>query len=405
MVFLNMFDPDMSEEHNYRWWPLILFSVIVIGVFIFLFIGGGKNIELPLSPSTGCVVMQDRGKYNDSINIVFLGTGYEDVVEFRADSEKFMSSFLNVAPHNLYRDRFNFFRIEAFDDFGCSYDDAIICNPQLVQQEAIKCPGQDVNVVLTNRGKTEDFFSHLRSSAWLNLASINSADDPLVLVHEIGHIGYNFADEYVYGGDITWDAPNCDPEKLSCPMFSDVDGSECIVGCVNQEYARSVYYGIMSNYWKSPKFGNYDEWWIENYLLENTKGGGEHEFGGDPNEGPTDVYVVKGECTTDGECTIEEVVMSPSRYTTSSKLINSDIEIKHGDSVIKVPRSGLLFKDFGDSGSVELRPYDFLIAIPVDPDENEIVLLDKGNVKSRYIIEKDDLQLGGSKIVGIPRVS
>jgi len=63
MVFFNMLDPDLNEEHNYRWWPLILFSVIIIGVFIFLFVGGGKNIELPLSPSTGCVVMQDRGKY------------------------------------------------------------------------------------------------------------------------------------------------------------------------------------------------------------------------------------------------------------------------------------------------------------------------------------------------------
>lgn len=405
MVFFNMLDRDLNEEHTYRWWPLILFSVIVVGVFVFLFFGGGENVELPLSPSTGCVVMQDRGKYSDSINIVFLGTAYDDVQEFREDTEKFMTSFLNVAPHNSYRNRFNFFRIEAFGDFGCSYDDAVICNPQLVQQEAIRCPGQDVNVVLTNRGKTEDFFSHLRSSAWLNLASINSADDPLVFVHEMGHIGYNFADEYVYGGDITWDAPNCDPEKDSCPMFSEVDNSECIVGCVNKEYSRSVYYGIMSNYWKSPKFGSYDEWWIENYLIENTKSGGEPDFGGDPSDGPKDVYVVKGECTKEGECTIEEVVMSPPRYPTNSKLVESDIEIRHGDNFVKIPNSGLLFKDYGDSGNVELRPYDFLVAIPVDPDENEIVLLNKGEIKSRYIIEEEGSQFGGSRIINIPRVS
>ena len=248
-----MLEESYNENNKkIKWIPFAIFILIIVVSLGFLFFTPDENVRFTSEPTTGCIVMQDRGDYSNSINVVFLGTEYSDVDNFREDTYKFMESFLGVVPHDKYKDRFNFFRIEDFGEYGCEYDDAVVCNPKLVQREAIKCPGQDMNVVLVSRDKVNNFFKHLRSSAWLSMISLNSVDDPLVLAHEGAHILYDFADEYEYGGKITWDAPNCDSD-LACPKFSVVEGSECHVGCVNSENSRPAFYDIMSNYWKSDK--------------------------------------------------------------------------------------------------------------------------------------------------------
>ncbi len=401
-----------EEEHHTRWWPFALFSVLIItGVLVFIFTGD-DNLRSPGSPGTGCVVMQDSGDYEDSINIVFLGTEYESVEEFRADTDGFMESFLRVVPHNNYRDRFNFFRIEDFGSYGCKYEDAVICNPQTVQREATKCPGQDMNVVLVSRSKVNNFFKHLRSSAWLTLVSLNSADDPLVLSHEAAHVLYDFADEYVYGGVITWDAPNCDSDKNTCPKFSAVEGAECLIGCVNEENSRPAEYDIMSNYWKSDRYEIYNEWWIGNYLEENTVGGSSDAITeGDPVESPQDVYIVDGECTSDGDCTITQVDYSPAAYPTKSKIPtygSPNVYIKHGGKSVNVPTDNILFKDFGPEGNIEKRPYAFSLAIPVNDKDPNVELHEEGEVKEVYVVkrtESSDRSGAGSKVLNIPEVS
>ena len=401
-----------GEEHHARWWPFALFSLlIIIGVVIFVF-SGDDNLRSPGAPWTGCVVMQDGGDYENSINIIFLGTEYESVEEFRLDTERFMESFLSVVPHNNYKDRFNFFRIEDFGNYGCKYEDAVICNPQTVQRAATKCPGQDMNVVLVSRNKVNNFFKHLRSSAWLTLVSLNSADDPLVLSHEAAHVLYDFADEYVYGGIISWDAPNCDSEKNTCPKFSVVEGSECIVGCVNEENSRPAEYDIMSNYWKSDRYEVYNEWWIGNFLEDNTAESKlDMKTEGNPVESPEKVYIVEGECSVNGECSITDVRYSPAAYPTKSKPFSFGISggvIKHGDDSVNVPGGGILFKDFGPEGNIEKRPYPFSLAIPFDEKETKIELYEKDGLKEVYNIEGTESsgEVGfGAKILGIPFVS
>ncbi|MBT4630989.1 hypothetical protein HOC06_02090 [Candidatus Woesearchaeota archaeon] len=387
-----MSDEEKIEGSNgTRWWPLVVFIVIVSFSLGFLFFGPEENVRFTSEPTTGCVVMQDRGDYENSINIVFLGTEYKNLEQFREDSEKFMLSFLSVVPHNSYRDRFNFFRVENFGDYGCEYDDAVVCDPKLVQRSAVMCPGQDMNVVLVSRDKVNNFFKHLRSSAWHNLVSLNSVDDPLVLAHEWGHIGPDFADEYVFGGRINWDAPNCDSEYSTCPKFSVVDESECHVGCVNDKNSRSVFYGIMSNYWKSDRFGPYNEWYIEKFILEKTKATvGDIEEDGAPKEPPEKIYVVSGNCDVDGNCEIEEVQMSPVfGYATESKLIDSTLKINHGEHSISIPKQPILFKDYGDVGSMEFREYEFVVAIPVDKRDDKIILVENEIIKDFYLLEEE----------------
>jgi hypothetical protein len=390
---------DREDNHNPKWWPFILFFVVIIsGIIVLIVVKDDTNLRAPEAPENGCIIMKDNGNYGGSINIIFLGTEYEDLEEFRGDSDKFMNSFLDVTPHDKYKDRFNFFRIEEFSDFGCKYDDAVVCDPKQVSEESTKCPGQDVSVVLVSRNKAENFFKHLRSSAWMSLISLNSADDPLVLPHEAAHIIYDFADEYVYGGKITWDAPNCDSEE-SCPKFSVVEGSECIVGCVNEEYSRPAEFDIMSNYWKSDRYEVYNEWYIENLILETTSSNG------DSFDVPIDVYIVEGDCSSSGDCTIRDVRKSPDRYPTSSKFIDSRIEVRHGDFSVKIPSSPILFKDYGPSGSVELRPYSFSVSVPVS-EENEIVLIQDNIIKAVYNLKDGSSRSSlGSKIVNIPEVS
>jgi hypothetical protein len=397
-----------EKEKKFRWWPLLVFGLIVIVVFSLVFFAPDENIRFTGQPTTGCTVMQDRGYYDDSINIVFLGTEYNDLDQFREDTNNFMSSFLEVIPHNKYKNRFNFFRIEEFGEYGCQYDDAVVCNPKLVQREATKCPGQDVNVVLVSRDKVNNFFKHLRSSAWLSLISLNAADDPLVLAHEAAHVLYDFADEYEYGGKITWDAPNCDSEYETCPKFSVVEGSECHVGCVNSENSRPAFYDIMSNYWKNDRYEIYNEWYIENVILDTTKELPINmEDDGDPKESPENIYVVEGSCDIDGNCNIENIQMSPLLgYRTSSKLVDTNLQIKHGSYVVNIPKQPILFKDYGPEGSMEVKEYSFSVAVPVDEKDNKIILVDNGKIEDAYILEERPIsRTGYSKIVEIPGIS
>ena len=396
---------DLENPRKTRWWPFAIFIGIVLIGLGYLFFAPGNDVRFTSEPTTGCVVMQDRGHYDESINIVFLGTEYENVEDFRLDSERFMLSFLSVVPHNKYKDRFNFFRIEDFGDYGCEYDDAVVCDPKKVQKIATACPGQDMNVVLVSRDKVNNFFKHLRSSAWYNLVSVNSVDDPLVLAHEWGHIGPDFADEYVFGGKINWDAPNCDPNFATCPMFSEVSEAECHLGCVNEEYSRSVYYGIMSNYWKEPTFGAYDEWYIEKFLLETTSDfSTESTTDGNPVEQPEEIYIVSGTCDIEGNCEIEDVQMSPEfGYPSQSKLIDSTLKIIHGDFSVNIPKNTILFEDYGESGTVETRGYEFSVAVPVDKEDNKVKLVEGDSIKDFYQIKENELAgwTGYSKVIKI----
>ena len=242
----------------------------------------------------------------------------------------------------------------------------------------------------------------------MSTISLNAADDPLVFPHEAAHIIYDFADEYEYGGKITWDAPNCDSDYLTCPKFSVVEGSECHVGCVNSENSRSVFYSIISNYWKSDSYGIYNEWYIENFLLDNTKdSNGNIETEGSPKRSPEMVYIITGNCDINGECELDDAKFSPVLgYATSSKLVDSSLKIEHGDYSVSIPKEAILFKDFGPEGSMEVKEYSFSVAVPVDEKDNKILLVVDDKIEDAIILESEEIQRTGySKVVKILGVS
>jgi hypothetical protein len=264
-----------------KWIPLTILLVLIVFVFVYLFIfnSNDETERFASEPIAGCVVMNDRGHYEDSVDVVFLAENYNDMGKFVSDSETFRDGFLDVFPYSEYSERFNFFRLESFENLGCEYDGeyegAVVCDPATVKKKSLSCPA-DYYIVLVDINGVRNFFDHLRSSAWRGVASLNVADDPLVFPHEFAHLFADLHDEYAWeGGSIFGESPNCDDEFASCPQFEEVRGSECHIGCVNNRHARSVDIGIMRDYWKSSTYGVFNEYLIENVILENSLGNSE----------------------------------------------------------------------------------------------------------------------------------
>jgi hypothetical protein len=385
----------MFNEKKKSWVPLIILVVVIvalIGVFVI-----GKLIprssQYPAEPLSGCVIMQDRGDYENSINIVFLGDNYDDVGEFVEDTEAFTQSLLSVHPFDDYKNRFNIFRIEEFKPLGCSYDEAIICTPATVKIAGSVCPA-DYFVVLSDVNGVKNLFKFLRSSAWMGVNAINTADNKLVLAHEFAHSFGDFADEYTWeGGRITWHAPNCDTEWETCPMFEIVEDSECWQGCVNHEHSRSVKVGIMRDYWSSSTFGSYNEYVLNDLIEETTVSGGTGEAVLSP---PVDVFYVYVSCVGE-DCSIarvEEGLGYPDKYISDGNLY-----VKAGSEFASL-KNPLLFLDHGPEGSVSLPDsYESVVIVEREEGVDDIDLVNaKGSVMSSFTLD-ETIQYGISKKV------
>lgn len=265
----------MINSNTKSWAPFIILIILVGFVTFYVFFDDlFTGTRQPVQPSPGCIAIQDNGDSDKNIDIVFLPDNFQDAEKFREKTDKMINTFLTTKPYSDYKDKFNFFRIEQFDlDLKCNYEyggDAIVCDPSAAKSSATLCPHDYVIVAVDSEG-IQKLFELLRSSAWMGIASVNTADDPLVFSHEFAHIFANFADEYEYGGKITWDAPNCDSNWRTCTKFNVVSDFECIQGCVNSENSRSINVGIMRDYWKSKVYGVYNEHALTSYILESTK--------------------------------------------------------------------------------------------------------------------------------------
>ncbi|MDP7141416.1 MAG: M64 family metallopeptidase [Candidatus Woesearchaeota archaeon] len=208
-----------------------------------------------------CVSVVYNGEPEEKIDVVFLNYGYTKEEEFAKDVNDYVNSFfLNIEPFKAKGNNFNFFRVYREGSLGCTIKKAgilqyfISCDSFSVKNAASECPN-DYIFILTDRGKIEDFVEPVRSSAFSNIAKINTADEKFVLVHEFGHTFSDLDDEYVdegyYGGEDFSDSINC---KASCGGFDGVDGIECEEGCSVGKLYRSSKDSIMRDYYKSKEF-------------------------------------------------------------------------------------------------------------------------------------------------------
>ena len=244
------------------WKPLILLTVGVVIIITLLF----SNTSDSIGP--GCETIRFSRDVGETFNLVFLADNYNDISAFTEDVGSFSNALLNLRPFNTYQERFNIYTIKNTTTLNCKYDDAVICDDGKAKREASKCP-HDFIIILSHRNKIVDVVDPLRSAAYLNIASINTADNPLVLAHEFGHLFGDFAEEYIADYKIDWDAPNCD-NTISCKRFQIVQDSGCFNGCTTHDYSRSIERGLMRSYWNGESYGPYNEYILETLLQQRS---------------------------------------------------------------------------------------------------------------------------------------
>ncbi len=336
---------------------------------------------------------------------------YQNIDKFRTSTDEMVETFFSTVPYNEYRDKFNFFRIENLNlALSCDYDyggDAIVCDPSSSKNAAISCPHDYVIVAVDVEG-VQKLFELLRSSAWMGVASLNTDDDPLVLTHEFAHLFADFADEYEYGGDVSWKAPNCDAAWQTCPKFQVVERYDCERGCVNNDHSRSIKTGIMRDYWKSNIYGEYNEYTLRNLIKTST--GDIVDIGVQKSmplnlvevrfsQGKWDLIDVKeGEGFPDG-------TNKGINYGDSIAILDDDGDII---SEIQLQNPRLYLDGHSESGEnladVEEIESTTIIALPKTDDDSQIVVQQESRVVGSYDLkEKVDLSKSyNTKSVSIP---
>ena len=185
---------------------------------------------------------------DQGVDIVFLGQAYSTTEEFKSDVYEYINDvFFGLEPFHSERDKFNFYMVDDFQDLGCTFDGYVICNSFKVKRLASRCPHEHI-FILIDRNKIKDLIRPIRSSAISNIANINTADKPSVLMHEFGHSFVDLADEYVdsYYLRIRFDGekyPNCD--NAVCSKWSGMQGTDCLKGCSTEGYYRGTEDSLM----------------------------------------------------------------------------------------------------------------------------------------------------------------
>lgn len=177
---------------------------------------------------------------------------------FFADKEttkEYMDFFFLIEPFKNYPNKFNFFFIDDYKPECELYKGiAILCYSKELLKKASSCPNDYIFVV----DKHQEV---IRSSAYMNVLSINKNHPLTVLMHEFGHAFANFAEEYV-PAKIPRGSKNC---VSNCDKFNGLN-EDCSSGCSESHFLRSIDEGIMRSL-SSTDYGTFDE----NLILERLK--------------------------------------------------------------------------------------------------------------------------------------
>ena len=243
---------------------VIVLLIFIVSIFFILRVNNTSVDGTKRSSDCFIIKEGETGKGN----LVFLPYGYSDNKKFLDDIDVYVNGeygFKNLEPFKSNFENINFYSVIG-ENIKCDViDNTIICDDLSTKNAVSKCPN-DYVVVLYDRDSIKDFIVPIRSSAYLNLASINTADHVLVLPHEFAHICCSLADEYVEEGisvDLS-EFENCD--VIECPRWTWFEGTGCYQGCGEINFYRSIETGIMRNYLTSNQFGLWNEYLISKYL-------------------------------------------------------------------------------------------------------------------------------------------
>jgi len=207
----------------------IVFVVIVINIAIFMLTGKGVR-DITGSPIEGNCISLVENEGEDKVDIVFLTEGLD-----KSYVDGYVDYFLDSEPFNIHPEKFNFYYANSDAECEIIQDVAVYCYSKSLIRSSSVCPN-DYIVVLADRSKK------IRSSAYLNLVSLNIRHDKNVFLHEFGHVFANLADEYV-PSKIPRGAENCVKECNDFEEYGDLEG--CYEGCSKSGYFRSSENSLM----------------------------------------------------------------------------------------------------------------------------------------------------------------
>ncbi len=199
---------------------------LIIGIVVIIIIGVVFLAQpFLLSPEGNCEIISYNGD-DKKIDIVFLTDGVS-----KSEVESYSKYLVEREPFSSHKDKFNFYYAGNVE---CElYQENILyCYSRELIKKAAACP-DDYIVVLS------EYPSKIRSSAYINVISINTNQPDSVLLHEFGHVFANLADEYV-PSIIPRGAENC---EKNCDKFKIKD--ECYEGCSKSDYFRSSHNSVM----------------------------------------------------------------------------------------------------------------------------------------------------------------
>ncbi len=225
----------------------VIISTIIIVIslgtlFYFYYFNNPNYSEL------NCQTLIESGIPEENINIVFFtdGIGKEEL-------NTYINEILSTPPFSENKEKFNFYYINTQIECELKYS-AILCYSRELIKKSSACPN-DFIAVISKKDPS------IRSSAYLNVMSINSALAPTVIVHEFGHVFANLADEYI-PANIPFGSKNC---KSNCENFNGI--GNCFQGCSESDYSRSSYASIMRTL-KSNSFEEFNEELINQKIQE-----------------------------------------------------------------------------------------------------------------------------------------
>lgn len=251
------------EKQNIARIITIILIMLTLAVIVYFNI----NPNIKKSPDSNCITLQENSK---SFSIVFLSYQYKTEDEFLIAAKEYITGkagFGNIEPFKSNMGKLSFYAVYTNSMLCSTSQGTLICDDYISKRSASKCPN-DYIFVLGSRNSFVDVIVPIRSSAYLNLASINTADNQFVVLHEFGHLFGHLVDEYIddvsYNSLTLNNAPNCDNSK--CEKWSNFENTQCLKGCSLSNFYRSQDYTIMRNYFKSNTFGAYNQWLLNQSL-------------------------------------------------------------------------------------------------------------------------------------------
>ncbi len=234
-----------------RW----LFIGLVAGFFLIAFVVTWISL-------TGASLSPAKQVLETCTPIHNAGPGKPSFVFFAPEKEaqQYANYLLSLSPFKEHESDFNLYAIENYNPPCELYENiALYCYSKEVIEKAASCPNVNYIAVF------EDRPAKIRSSAFMQVASINTALPKSVLVHELGHVIAHLSEEYNSGVTPSAIAGNC---QKSCTDFpSKVDG--CFEECSKGGYMRSIDSGIMRSL-SAARLGTFDEKVISDKLTKTS---------------------------------------------------------------------------------------------------------------------------------------